>query len=230
MRRSLVVCVLAALAAPLRAGAAPGTVPGEPPPQLVVTKAVPDLGTAQLALEGRHFGSSPTVLLGDGSGTMVDQPVVSSTDTSIVASLTTTDPGTYLLVVTSGPAATQIFAMDLTLGAAGPAGPPGPPGLPGPPGPPGPSGVLGFYQRGVSFTCPVGVCPSPPLVASCDPGDVATGGASWRTPVGFPLQDWPAIPVPNGTAAPPTGWTTSPLNISDGDRVDVVVVCADLTP
>ncbi|MDX1501968.1 MAG: hypothetical protein R3325_06360 [Thermoanaerobaculia bacterium] len=112
-------------------------------------------------------------------------------------------------------------------------GPPGPPGPEGPAGPPG-GGAVVLYQRSVDFTCNGGGgnCNVPPLVAQCDPGDVATGGAAYRTPhqPGFPLQDRASFPDPKGGAAPPTGWSTSQGTIPDGDRLDVIAICADLTP
>ena len=70
------------------------------------------------------------------------------------------------------------------------------------------------------------------LVAACDPGDVATGGAAYRTPhqPGFPLQDRASFPDPEGVATAPTGWSTSQGTIPDGDRLDVIVICADTAP
>ena len=114
-----------------------------PPPQLVVTRVEADLGTATLLVEGANFGSEPVVLLGDAGGSFTEQPVILSSDTAIQAALTTTAPATYLLLVRSGPAATQVYATDLTLGAVGPPGPAGPPGPPGPPGPQGDQGDPG---------------------------------------------------------------------------------------
>ena len=116
---------------------------GNPPPQLVVTKVVADVDAATLAIEGTHFGADPAVLLGDLGGTFVTQPVVSSTDTTIAADLTVTDPGTYVLVVRSGPAATQTYAIDVAIGMQGPQGPPGPTGPQGPPGEDGEDGETG---------------------------------------------------------------------------------------
>lgn len=116
---------------------------GNPPPQLVVTQLVVDVDAGTLAIEGKRFGDDPTVLLGDVAGGFVEQPVVASTDTTIDALLTATAPGTYLLIVTTGPAATQMYAIDVTLGTQGPAGPAGPAGPPGPPGPPGADGEDG---------------------------------------------------------------------------------------
>ena len=125
---------------------------GSPPPQLVVTRVVADLDAATLAIEGKRFGADPTVLLGDVAGGFVAQPVVVSTDTTIDAQLTATVAGTYVLIVTAGPAATQTYAIDVAIGVQGPPGPPGPQGdegdqgPPGPPGPPGPGGLSQVYD------------------------------------------------------------------------------------
>jgi hypothetical protein len=146
---------------------------GNPPPQLVATKAVADLDAGTLSIEGSNFGSSPQVFLGAAGGAFTEQPVVSSTDSTIEALLTTSDPGTYVLVVRSGPSTTGVYALDVTFGTQGPSGPPGPPGSPGlpgadgspgppgaegppgPPGPPGPAGVHLVYDS---------ASPSPQLV------------------------------------------------------------------
>ena len=53
-------------------------------------------------------------------------------------------------------------------------GPPGPQGDPGPQGEPGSPGFLRTYTHAESFTIPVGE--SKYVIASCDPGDLATGG------------------------------------------------------
>lgn len=130
----------------LLAGVAGADRGGNPPPQLVVTQVEADADALTLTIHGVRFGNDPTVLLGEPGGGFVEQPVVSASDTLIDAQLTTGAPGTYLLVVQSGPATTQIYAIDVTLGAQGPEGPPGPPGAdgaPGPPGPPGPPGMDG---------------------------------------------------------------------------------------
>lgn len=120
-------------------------------------------------------------------------------------------------------------------GPAGSAGPAGPPGAPGPAGPPGPAGVLGFYRVTASFACPadspVNCLIDPPPVALCNAGDVATGGAGYRTvtiPPGVPLQDFASIPFPTIDPNPPVGFTTTNQTIGAGDTVFVVALCADL--
>ena len=92
--------VLSMLALVSTAGTALADRGGNPPPQLVVSVVVADVDAATLRIEGSHFGADPTVLLGSVGGTFVDQPVVTATDTMIEAQLTTSDPGTYVLVVT----------------------------------------------------------------------------------------------------------------------------------
>ena len=104
-----------------------GTAQGGPPggggggaPQTVITKAVPDLTDAfapVIFIEGAEFGTSPTVLLGEDMGTLVDLFVASSSDTSIMADLPMgLEPASYLLVVEAGAGPTQIGMMDVTIG------------------------------------------------------------------------------------------------------------------
>ena len=113
-------------------------------------------------------------------------------------------------------------------------GPQGPPGPAGPAGPAGPTSVLGFYKVTVVFNCPgPGICSLvPPPIASCDPGDVATGGGAYRDPgpaSGSPLQDFAAIPYPQDlTSNPPTGFTTVNQNVDVGATIYVVAICANL--
>ncbi len=144
MRKKLVLWI--AVLAPFAALAAVADRGKNPPPQLVVTRVVADVDALTLTIDGENFGTDPTVLLGDAAGAFVEQPVVASTDTTIDALLTTGDAGTYVLIVSSGPAATQVYAIDVTLGTQGPTGPPGADGAPGPPGAdgaPGPPGADG---------------------------------------------------------------------------------------
>lgn len=120
-----------------------------------------------------------------------------------------------------------------TAGPPGPAGPLGPAGPAGPAGPPGPAGVLGFYKVTTVFNCPgPAICSLvPPPIASCDPGDIATGGGAYRVPLNpaTPLQDFAAIPYPQDlTSNPPTGFTTVNQNVDVGDTIYVVAICADL--
>jgi hypothetical protein len=104
-------------------------------------------------------------------------------------------------------------------------------------GPAGPAGVLNFYKVTASFACPADApanCLIDPLpVALCNAGDVATGGAGYRTvtiPAGVPLQDFAAIPYPamDLSSSPPTGFTTTQQTIGKGDTVFVVAICANL--
>ena len=120
-------------------------------------------------------------------------------------------------------------------GPAGPPGPPGPAGPAGPAGPQGPAGILGFYRVTASFNCPeaspVNCLIDPLPIAQCNPGDVATGGAGYRTvtiPPGTPLQDFAAIPYPTIDPNAPLGFTTTQQTIGAGDTVFVVAICADL--
>lgn len=256
---ALIFCLLAT-ASPTAADAG-GKQTGNHPQQLVVVAAQADLDAGELTIHGRNFGAAPSVLLGDAADLFVALAVSTSDDETIVAALGAVDPGTYRLVVSGGPGATRIATLDVTLGAVGPegpegpegpAGPPGPPGAPGaagpagppgpegPPGPPGPSGVLGFYRVYDSYTCNEGMggnCtmtePDRPI-ATCEAGDAATGGSSWRDPTPvlptFPLQDRVSFPHPADLASAPTGWTTVLGQVPDGMVLHVVAVCADLTP
>jgi hypothetical protein len=97
----------------------------------VLTNAVADLDAGALSIFGDNFGPSPQVFLGTDLGTLEELGVITFTNMSIQASLPpATPPGTYLLVVSTGPGNKNMFAMDVTLGAVGPEGPPGPPGVP----------------------------------------------------------------------------------------------------
>ena len=122
------VLILFLWTAPVTGQGAPG--PGQVAPDPVITNAVADLEAdpETLSLVGANFGTSPMVFMGDGLGTLEELVVVSSTDTFIQARLARTDPGTYLLLVSTGPAPQQMIAMDVTIGTVGPTGPAGPPG------------------------------------------------------------------------------------------------------
>jgi hypothetical protein len=127
---------------------------------------------------------------------MAELDVLSASDTSILAALTSTEPGTYLLVVASRRehGKSQHFSVDVAIGASGVAGPAGPRGEPGEkgdkgdkvevtvqslqgqPGPPGPPGQMG--PPGLSG--PAGA-PGPPGVTGPpgkdgDPGPIGPPG------------------------------------------------------
>lgn len=113
-----ILLTAAATAAVLAGGGLPDTAAG----QLVITGAVADLGAAELDIAGRNFGDEPTVLLGRDGDVLVEQTVLLAGATSIVVALSATEPGTYLLVVRSDTAASQVDVMEISLGPAGPSG------------------------------------------------------------------------------------------------------------
>ncbi len=130
---------------------------------IVLTSASVDLSplTPTLLIEGQNLDPKsrreihPAVFIGAPGGTQEALLVLQSDPTSILALLNRTDPGTYLVVVSTGRGSKDVAAMNITIGATGLQGltglpgPPGPPGSPGsngvagPPGPPGSPGVAG---------------------------------------------------------------------------------------
>jgi hypothetical protein len=96
--------------------------------------------------------------------------------------------------------------------------------------------VLNFYKVTASFACaadaPANCLIDPLPVALCHAGDIATGGAGYRTVTipPAPLQDFAAIPYPamDPSSDPPTGFTTTQQTIGKGDTVFVVAICANL--
>src|SRR3989475_10650646 len=121
---------------------------GTPPPQLTISKVVPnglDTLNPTLAIEGANLGAAPKVFMGVSGGSLVQLTVLSASQNFISAQLTgaTSSPGTYLLVVSRGPSATDVFSVTVTLGAVGVAGAQGLPGSSGPAGPTGPQGATG---------------------------------------------------------------------------------------
>src|SRR5213596_3649883 len=97
---------------------------GTPPPQLTISKVAPnglDTLNPTLAIEGANFGPAPAVIMGVSGGALVQLTVLSASNNFISAQLTgaTSAPGTYLLVVSRGPATTEVFSISITLGAAG---------------------------------------------------------------------------------------------------------------
>jgi hypothetical protein len=138
MRTAFVVC-LAVFACVIVASAAVAV-----PPAPVVTAAGADESLTTLFITGRNFGASPLPVVRLGG---VAIPVVSATDTDIVATIPSgTDPASYSIVVvnqTRPPLSSQPFEVTLGVGVAGPEGPQGPPGPAGPPGPQGAQGLQG---------------------------------------------------------------------------------------
>jgi hypothetical protein len=141
MRRILVLVGVAVLCSglALRAQAK------NPPPQLIITSAAGDAVNDQIVINGQNFGADT------GTATLqgIPLPIVSWSANQIIASYAVggAPPGTYLLIVSRGPSATQSDAFHLTFGAAGAkgdTGAPGPAGETGPAGPPGPAGPQGI--------------------------------------------------------------------------------------
>src|SRR5262249_28056172 len=121
---------------------------GTPPPQLTISKVVPnglDTSHPTLAIEGANFGTAPEVYMGVSGGYLVQLTVLSASQNFINAQLTgaTSSPGTYMLVVSRGRSANDIYSGTVTIGAAGVAGSQGLPGPSGPAGPSGPQGATG---------------------------------------------------------------------------------------
>jgi hypothetical protein len=120
-------------------------------------------------------------------------------------------------------------------GAPGPLGPPGPQGAQGiqgergpagPRGTPGPAAVLAVGVRTVSGTVAAGSSQS--LIASCEEGEVATGGSvsvAGETPNGFSVTS--DGPEPSGYGASPTSWSATAGNSSKvAVPWTVAVLCA----
>ena len=121
-------------------------------------------------------------------------------------------------------------------GEQGEQGTQGEQGIQGEQGPPGPSGIVGFYQRKATLAnCSHPAdCPpmSEPLIASCDPGDAATGGSGhiFRTGATWQYEDRISIPWPPDINQPPTGWAIPLGPESVWPALQVIVICADMTP
>ncbi len=135
MRKSLAITMVALFACTLIGNAAP-----KKGPTPVITKVVADVWTATVFIEGQDFDLNAKVSWGRDGGAIDELVVLSISDSLITAVLTTTLPGTYLLLVQNP--GKQTF-MDVTIGAVGPAGPQGIQGLQGPMGPTGQQGPVG---------------------------------------------------------------------------------------
>lgn len=110
-----------------------------------IAAAFVDTDGARLVLEGERFGSSPVVLMGAAGGALIELRVLAASESRIEAELSTTEAGTYLVLVRKDPRRqpNHAAAIGVTIGAVGPSGPEGPPGPAGPAGPPGPDGADG---------------------------------------------------------------------------------------
>jgi protein-disulfide isomerase len=94
--------------------------PAAQPPPLTVSSAVPDPSGQTITVTGANFGARPFVTLD-----LVPVPVQFAVDSQLVASVPVNQmpPGTYLLTVSRGPAATDSASLPLTVGTPGAAAP-----------------------------------------------------------------------------------------------------------
>jgi protein-disulfide isomerase len=90
----------------------------QPAPPLVVTSAVPDPSGQTITVIGANFGARPFVTLD-----LLPVPVQFAVDSQLVASVPVNQmpPGTYLLTVSRGPAATDSGSLPLVVGTPAPA-------------------------------------------------------------------------------------------------------------
>lgn len=111
----------------------------------IITTATPTLGAAPtLDITGDGFGTAPTAMFGNRAIGMEPLTVLAATDTAMQTTLPPgISPGTYLLVVVSGPGKARVATMDVTIGGGGSAGVTGPTGATGPGGPTGVTGPTG---------------------------------------------------------------------------------------
>jgi len=149
--------------------------------------------------------------MGAPGGLQEELLVLASEPTSVLAVLNRTDPGTYLVVVSTGGGSKDVAAMNVTIGVTGPpgvtgvpgqAGPPGLPGVHGTPGQPGPPGTIGPPgPAGVPGAPGVNGTPGPPGA----PGTIGLPG-----PAGIPGADGTLGP-PGADGAPgPSGTNGAP--------------------
>jgi hypothetical protein len=178
-------------------GEARGT-PGPAGPA-VITSAGADAST--LTVNGSNFGASPTVTLG-GTALVVTSASASQVKASLPAGI---NPGSYLLIVTSGTVlTTAVFEVTIgSIGSQGPQGVKGDKGDVGPPGPVGPRGDVG----------PQGP-PGPPGPKG-DPGlQGPKGDPGQKGDKGDPgIQGLPGPAGPSGPAYDPT---SAPLYLPPG--------------
>lgn len=104
----------------LMAGSAAPSAAQQAPPPLVVSSAVPDPSGQTVTVIGANFGGRPFVTLD-----LLPVPVQFAVDSQLVASVPVNQmpPGTYLLTVSRGPAATDSGSIPLIVPGPAPAGP-----------------------------------------------------------------------------------------------------------
>jgi hypothetical protein len=204
-----------------------------------------------LWIKGRHFDNStsapPVVRMGG-----VEQPLLSHTDTLILATLS--DPeiadGSYMLTVETGPTRLQFDAFEFTVGAIGPQGEPGERGPPGPPGPRGDlgpqgpqgpqgeqgsqglqglPGILGVYLRTNTIT----LLPNQVFSTgtSCNVGDLALSGGFNIVPPSTAAAAPFRLEIFERSPSDPARWNYGGANVGGTNLVTQwSVVCADITP
>ena len=193
---------------------------------LVITKTV--IAGAQITITGQNFlGESKrdklAVALGTTPLTIVGKP----TQTTIVATLPPgLTPGTYLLILSTSPMASDYDSFDITIGGGGGGvlGPQGPQGSPGPQGPRGDTGVAGAQ----------GVPGSPGATGSQGPkGDTGPAGPAGPSSVAA-LRVFEASWTDNLSlsANVPTDCRTAPYTAGTGETALVSIQggFAPLTP
>lgn len=132
LRNAIALLIFACAAAPAFA---------QPPSQVLIHAAAADATQAVLFVEGKNFTSNTAVYLG---GVPLGGVTVDPTGTVLTATIPNgTQPGSYQLHISNGPATPQNARFEVALGHAGAPGEPGPQGEPGPPGEPGPTGPQG---------------------------------------------------------------------------------------
>jgi alpha-tubulin suppressor-like RCC1 family protein len=187
-------------------GEARGT-PGPAGPALITSAAA---DASLLTVSGSNFGTGPTVTLG---GTSL--VVTSSSSSQIKATLPPgINPGSYLLIVTSGTVLTTAV-FEVTIGSIGPQGPQGVKGDKGDAGPPGPVGPKGDVgPQGPPG--PPGAKGDPGLQGpKGDPGQKGDPGDPGLQ--GLPGPAGPAGPVgPQGPPGPAFDPGASPFYLSPG--------------
>ena len=204
------------LPAPAALGQGPPGGGGGPPsgggaPQTGITNVTVNLDTGQMQIRGVNFGASPTVFLGNSLGSIDELAIVQpTTATEIVAVLSTTAPGTYLLVVEAGASSNQIAMMDVTFGVV--VGCQGVAGPTGPMGPPGPAGTVAL-----------GLCPQGQFVRGFDPlGDIVCGGTD-SAGLTIDFEAWEGSITDANVAMTIDGFDMTPISVGPDFGALVVI-------
>jgi hypothetical protein len=227
------ILLLLAVSSPVVASGAGVDAAGASSQATIITLAMADTTRGTLHIEGSRFGPNPTVMLGGPGGRFSSQAVVTATDSAIDATLTVTGAGTYLLLVSAGPAADQLAAFDLTIGAVGPPGragrrgqpgPKGADGAAGPPGPPGKSGLQGAVIRSAVSAIPLGQAHQV-ISVDCQDGEVAVGGGYYNWNSNLVIVPFGSYPLLNGTI---WSWAVDVLQsgVAPSGQMTVYAVCA----